>query len=88
MTKRPVKLANHAVASVAAPKSASIASASTCSRTASRMAITATASRPGISRTVCSRPISRPVKDATSMTKLFSTADQVAKLSGIAAAIR
>jgi hypothetical protein len=46
------------------------------------------ARNPGISRTVCSQPISLPVNEATSMTKLFSSADQVAKLSGIAAAIR
>ena len=88
ITNRPVKLGNHAVIAVAAPKSASISKANTCSRRANRIRITTTANSPGISRTVCSQPISLPVKEATSMTKLFNSADQVAKLSGMAAAIR
>ena len=50
--------------------------------------ITPMARKPGISRTVCSQPMSWPSKFATSMTKLFSSADQVAKATGMAAAIR
>lgn len=52
------------------------------------IAITPTARKPGISRTVCSSPMSEPSKSATSMTKLFSNADQVLKAIGIASAIR
>jgi len=50
--------------------------------------MTPTARKPGISRTVCSHPISTPVKPAASMTKLFRSADHVAKAMGIANAIR
>jgi hypothetical protein len=45
------------------------------------------AKNPGISRTVCSQPISAPSKPAISMTKLFRSADHVAKAIGMAKAI-
>ena len=85
---RPEKVGNHAVTAEASPSSASATTASRCSRNTSSSAMTPTASNPGISRTVCSQPISLPVNPATSMTKLLSKADHVAKLSGIAAARR
>ena len=49
-------------------------------------AMTPMAAKPGISRTVCNQPMSEPSKEAASMTKLFSSAFQVAKLSGMPAA--
>ena len=49
--------------------------------------MTPTARKPGTSRTVCRSPMSAPSKEATSTTKLLRSADQVAKATGIAAAI-
>ena len=46
------------------------------------------ARKPGISLTVCSQPMPTPSKFAASTTKLLSSADHVAKDSGMAAAIR
>ena len=50
-------------------------------------AITPIAKNPGISRTECSQPMSAPSNFATSITKLFNSADHVAKATGIAIAI-
>ncbi len=52
------------------------------------IAITPMARNPGISRTVCSQPISAPSNCATSITKLLSSADHVAKAIGIPKAIK
>ena len=82
----PPSEGNCAVNAVATPRRISATMPSTCSRITMIRAITPTARKPGISRTVCSQPISAPSKPATSMTKLFSRADQVAKATGIAAA--
>ena len=72
---------------MAAPSSASAIMPRTCSRMNMIKAITPTARKPGISRTLCSKPISAPSNCATSITKLFNSAAQVAKAIGIAAAI-
>ena len=47
----------------------------------------AKAIKPGTSRKLCRMPISAPVKPARSITKLFNSAFQVAKLKGTAPAI-
>ena len=88
MVKIPAKLGNQAVTAVAAPKSRSEITASVCSRMKMMIAMTPMAKKPGISRTVWSQPISTPVNPASSTTKLFKSADQVAKANGIPAAIR
>ena len=77
---------NCAVSAVAIPRSASETSASTCSCMKTMIAMTPTARKPGISRTMCSAPMSAPSNAATSTTKLLSSADQVAKATGMAAA--
>ena len=88
IVKIPPRDGYHAVTAVAAPSSSSAIRPRTCSRMNMINAITPTARNPGISRTECSRPISLPVKSATSITKLFSSADHVAKATGIAIDIR
>src|SRR6056297_290725 len=88
MVRMPPRLGNCAVSAVATPSSKSDTSPSTCSCRNMMSAITPMAKKPGISRTVCSQPISEPSKSATSMTKLFRSADQVAKDTGIAIAMR
>ncbi len=73
---------------MAAPSRVSDTNPSTCSRTNSKIAMTPIARKPGISRTVCSKPMSDPSKSATSITKLFSSADHVLKAMGMASAMR
>src|SRR6056300_2069719 len=78
---------NHAVTAVAAPNNTSATMPSTCSRINIISAITPIARNPGISRTVCSQPMSDPSNWPTSITKLFSRADQTENAKGMAMAI-
>jgi len=85
---RPVKAGKSAVTAVASPSIRSEMIPSTCSRINRITKITPMAMKPGISRTEWSQPMSEPSNCATSMTKLFKSADHVEKASGIAMAIR
>ncbi len=72
-----------AVSAVATPSMTRETTASTCSRMKTMTRITPTARKPGISRMVCSRPMSAPSNAAISTTKLLSSADHVAKATGM-----
>jgi len=87
VTKSPSKVGNQAVTAVAAPRATRETIPKICSRMKMMIAITPTARNPGISRMEWSQPISAPVKPAASITKLFKSADHVAKDSGMAIAI-
>ena len=88
MIRMPAEVGNQAVTAVATPSSSKRDQRQHLFAHHQDDAITPTARKPGISRTVCSQPISTPVKPAASMTKLFSSADQVAKAIGMPTAIR
>ena len=88
MVRIPPIDGNHAVSAVATPSSTNDTSPRTCSRTKRMIAITPTARKPGISRTVCNNPMSEPSNAATSITKLFNSADHVLNAIGMANAMR
>ena len=80
----PYSLGNRPVSATPRPSTASETIAKVCSRSTNSTKTAVNARNPGTSRRLCRMPISRPVNAARSITKLLSSADQVAQAMGMA----
>ena len=85
---RPYSLGRNPVMATPAPSSATDSRAKVCSFSTNRTNTAVNARKPGNSRKLCRMPISRPVKAACSMAKLFSKACHTEKASDAATPIR